>query len=38
MIEEKKPIKQIAIFGHQKLPDVEKEAVAISCIPERERY
>src|SRR4030043_1277881 len=30
--EEKKPIKRIAIVGHQKLPDTEKEAIAISAF------
>jgi NAD+ kinase len=29
MADEKKPIRRIAIVGHQKLPDTEKEAVAI---------
>jgi NAD+ kinase len=32
MSEENKPIKRIAIVGHQKLPDVEKEAQAITAF------
>jgi NAD+ kinase len=31
MADEKKPITRIAIVGHQKLPDTEKEAVAIAA-------
>jgi NAD+ kinase len=30
MNDEKRSIKRIAIFGHQKLPDIEKESVAIA--------
>jgi len=32
MSQEKKPIKRIAIVGHQKLPDMEKEAQAIATF------
>jgi NAD+ kinase len=32
MSEENKPIKRIAIVGHQKLPDIEKESVAIAAF------
>lgn len=30
MIDDKRPLKRIAIFGHQKLADVDKESVAIA--------
>ena len=32
MMEETRPLKKIAIFGHQKLPDIQKVSIAIAAF------